>query len=165
MIFENKVSVQFAVKVKDVAKRLGVKEDWLMAVMWSESRLNPSARNPTGGATGLIQFMPATAKYLGTSCDELARMNGVAQLDYVEKFFQPYAHRCRSFADLYLACFFPAAIGKPDSYVLQTPTLPAELIAKQNPLFDADKDGKITAGEFRKKLEILFPYETYGTLF
>lgn len=165
MIFENKVSVQFVLKVKAIAKRLGVKEDWLMAVMWSESRLNPAACNPSGGATGLIQFMPATAKYLGTSCDELARMDAVTQLDYVEKFFRPYANRCKSFPELYLACFFPAAIGRPDSYILQTSTLPAELIAKQNPLFDANKDGRITVGEFRKKLEILFPYETYGTLF
>ena len=117
MILENQVSSPFAAKVRQIASRLGVPPDYLMAVMWSESRLDSAATNPEGGATGLIQFMPATAAGLGTSCEALREMSALDQLDYVERFFRPYAPRCRTFGDFYMACFFPAAIGKEDDYV------------------------------------------------
>lgn len=52
MIYENKVPPAFAGKVKQIAARLGVNPDHLMAIMWSESRLDPSARNPRGGPSG-----------------------------------------------------------------------------------------------------------------
>ena len=159
MILENQVSSPFAAKVRQIASRLGVPPDYLMAVMWSESRLDPAATNPEGGATGLIQFMPATAAGLGTSCEALREMSALDQLDYVERFFRPYAPRCRTFGDFYMACFFPAAIGKEDDYVLQTRKLSAERIARQNPAFDTDRDGRITAGEFRRRLPKLFPDE------
>ena len=48
---------------------------WLMSCMAFESgeTFSPSVRNAAGsGATGLIQFMPSTAKDLGTSTTELA---------------------------------------------------------------------------------------------
>ena len=143
MILENQVSSPFAAKVRQIASRLGVPPDYLMAVMWSESRLDPAATNPEGGATGLIQFMPATAAGLGTSCEALREMSALDQLDYVERFFRPYAPRCHTFGDFYMACFFPAAIGKEDDYVLQTRKLSAERIARQNPAFDTDRDGRI----------------------
>nr|DAZ76298.1 MAG TPA: tail protein [Caudoviricetes sp.] len=165
MIYENKVPPAFAGKVKQIAARLGVNPDHLMAIMWSESRLDPSARNPRGGAVGLIQFMPATAEGLGTTAEKLLKMTGEEQLDYVELFFRPYAARCRTFADLYLACFFPAAIGKPDGYVLQTRRLPARVIARQNPIFDTDGDDRITVGEFRAKLKSLIPDALHPYLF
>lgn len=165
MIYEKQVSAEFAAKVKQIAARLRVNPNHLMAIMWSESRLNPAARNPTGGATGLIQFMPATATGLGTSCEALRNMSAEEQLDYVERFFRPYAARCRSFSDLYLACFFPVAIGKADDFILQTPQLSAARIARQNPVFDPNKDGQITAGEFREKLKSHYPKELHGYLF
>lgn len=166
MLFENLVTPAFAGKVRAVAANLNLNPDHLMAVMWSESRLNPRARNPVGGATGLIQFMPATARHLGTTCDALLHMDAERQLDYVEKYFRPYAARCRTFADLYLACFFPAAIGKPGEYVLQTSKLSAGLIAAQNPAFDLNRDGKITVEEFRAWLMMHFSkVEGYEVLF
>ena len=59
----------------------------------------------------------------------------------------------------------PAAIGKEDDYVLQTRKLSAERIARQNPAFDTDRDGRITAGEFRRRLPKLFPDEFRSILF
>lgn len=165
MIFENRVSSQFAQKVQTIATRLKIDSNHLMAVMWSESRLNHKAKNPTGGATGLIQFMPSTARHLGTSTEELYNMSDLEQLDWVEKFFKSYAPKCKTFADLYMACFFPLAIGKGDDFVLQTKNLSAQLIAKQNPIFDANKDSKIMVGEFKERLKTIFPNEIHPYLF
>lgn len=47
----------------------------------------------TSGATGLIQFMPATAQGMGTTTAALAAMSAVQQLDYVQRYFKPYAAR------------------------------------------------------------------------
>lgn len=69
MWFENKVTSNkeaFLQKVRLICAKLGIEPDWLMFVMNSESGLNPAAYNPNGGASGLIQFMPDTAKGLGT---------------------------------------------------------------------------------------------------
>ena len=48
MILENQVSSPFAAKVRQIASRLGVPPDYLMAVMWSESRQprTPKAEPP-----------------------------------------------------------------------------------------------------------------------
>lgn len=50
-------------------------------------RFRANTVNRASGATGLIQFMPSTAKQLGTTTDKLAAMTEVDQLDYVAKYF------------------------------------------------------------------------------
>lgn len=134
-------------KTAIVADILGIKPEWLENVMWIESRLNPQAVNKVTGATGLIQFMPATAQSLGTTTEALKAMDFDAQMEYVYLYLRPYRGKMSSQVDVYLAVFFPAAIGKPDSYVLQTSKLSSALIAKQNPAYDLNKDGQITKGE------------------
>lgn len=153
MLFEQYVTTNkqaFLAKVKEVSKKLLIEPDWLMAVMYKESRINPQAVNPNGGATGLIQFMPATAKSLGTSTTALKNMSNVEQLDYVYKYYKPYITKLNSYPDLYMATFFPAALGKPNDYVLQTSSLSAGTIARANPVIDLNKDNKITVGEFHE---------------
>lgn len=140
----------FIAEVNKVAGRLGVNPDWLMGVFWKESGLNPAAVNGSSGATGLLQFMPATATALGTSTAALKTMSGKGQLAYVEAYLLPYMGRMRSFEEVYMAVFFPAAIGKSDDYVLQTSRLPASLVAGQNPGVDLNKDRQITVAEFRE---------------
>lgn len=154
LVHQNKLpnpQMQNAQKVRDVASALGINPNWLMLIMNFESAgtFSPSVVNTTGGATGLIQFMPATAKDLGTTTSELARMTFSEQMDWVLKYYRRTGviSRVKSATDLYLATFFPAAVGKPRNYVLETSRLPASLIAKQNPAFDLNKDGKITVGE------------------
>jgi hypothetical protein len=138
---------EFANKVAQIAYSLQISPDWLMAVMYKESSLNHQAVNRVSGATGLIQFMPSTAQGLGTSTQALKTMSAVQQLDYVKKYFLPYAGDLASYTDTYLAVFFPAAIGKESGYILRTSTLPAELIATQNPAMDVNKDFAITKQE------------------
>jgi hypothetical protein len=142
----------FTAKVRGIAADIGIQPEWLMGVMWQESKLRPYARNATSGATGLIQFMPSTAKELGTTLDALATMDAVTQLDYVLKYFRPYAGRLHSFADTYFAVFFPAAIGMPDDWVLSAANLPASKVAAQNNIYDINRDGKITVAEVKDRL-------------
>jgi hypothetical protein len=43
-------------------------------------------------------------------------------------------------------------VGRPDDYILQTKKLSAATIAKQNPFFDVNKDGKLTVGEIKRRM-------------
>jgi hypothetical protein len=143
---------------------LGINPNWLMMVMWSESRLNAQSVNKQPGdtddpaaraayrATGLIQFMPDTALKLGTTTKALYFMNAIDQLGYVYKYFKPWTGRMKSYFDVYLVTFFPDAIGKPDDYVLQSSKLSASMIARQNPFFDVNRDGKLTVGEIKRRM-------------
>ena len=140
-LFENKVSA--------IAYNLGVKPEWLMFCMWFESRLNPGIVNSIG-ATGLIQFMPATALSLGTTCKQLKLMSNIQQLHYVDLYFNQPCFRFKSyksFVDLYCAIFWPAAVGKDDNFKIG-----GLKVAKCNPLFDVLKDGQITKGGVRTAL-------------
>ena len=92
-----------------------------MAIMAFETKgsFSPSVQNAAGSsATGLIQFTSATAVGLGTTTTALKRMTAVEQLDYVYKYFQPYASRCKTLSDTYMAVLYPAAMGKADNYIL-----------------------------------------------
>jgi peptidoglycan hydrolase-like protein with peptidoglycan-binding domain len=143
---------EFVQKVQEMSERLGVKSDWVFAVMKNESGMSPSARNPNGGASGLIQFMPSTAKGLGTTTTALRQMSAVEQLKYVEKYYAPFKGKINSGADLYLATFYPAGVGKSDGYGLG-----GSKVANANPIFDLDRNGQITAGEFRQYYANRFP--------
>lgn len=152
LIFTSSVAtnrVAFINRVREISAKLGIDPNWLMGTMYLESGLLATAKNPQGGATGLIQFMPATAKGLGTTTAALAAMSNVQQLDYVYAYFKPYTGKIKSWFDLYMFTFYPAAVGKPDSYVLGNTAAMQALIAKQNAGFDVNRDGKITKGEFR----------------
>lgn len=142
----------FIARAKEIARNIGADYGDLMTVMFIESKLNHRAVNKTSGATGLIQFLPSTAKSLGTTVEELRSMSNVEQLDYVEEYFRPYAGRVGDLEDLYFAVFFPAAMGKPDDYVIQTKSQSAGLIAKQNPILDINHDGQITVAEVKQFL-------------
>ena len=140
-------SREFLQKVIEVSERLGIDSSWLLDVMKFESGLDPKALNPNTGATGLIQFMPATARDLGTTVGELHNMDAIEQMEYVYKYLQPYSGKMQSLTDTYFAVFFPSAIGKPRSWVLQSSSQSAALIARHNPIFDTNHDNKITVGE------------------
>ncbi len=142
-----KVSLAFKTKVIQVAGNLGVDPNYLMAAMAFESgeTFSASVKNAAGsGAVGLIQFMPETATHLLTSTSALAAMTPETQLDYVEKFFNPYKGRLNSLGDVYMAILWPSAIGKPDDYALfKSPSKQYQ----QNKGLDANKDGVVTKCE------------------
>jgi hypothetical protein len=100
-----------------VAARLGIDPAWLANIIQLESGGNPQARNSISNATGLIQFMPATATNVGTTVSDLYQMDGRQQMPYVERYFENViaAHGpLRSQEDVIAAVFYPAYIGQPD---------------------------------------------------
>lgn len=151
-----KVSLTFKSKVKKIAADLGVSPDFLMACMAFETgeTFSPSIKNAAGsGAVGLIQFMPPTAKWLGTSVDDLAVMSAEEQLDYVEKFFKKFRKNLKTLEDVYLLILYPAAVGKPESYELFKEGTKKY---SQNSGFDKNKDGIITPAEISVKVRAAY---------
>ena len=154
-ITQNKAA--FIAKMQSGCKALGINPDFLMMVMYIETAhtFSPSIVNPITGATGLIQFMPSTAAGLGTSTAALKQMSNVDQLDYVFKHLRTYVGRMNSLVDVYFAVFFPIAIGKPLTWVLETSSFSASKIATQNPIWNTNKDQQITVSEVVNYLETL----------
>lgn len=136
------VSDRFFKTIEAMAARLETKSEYLLAAMSFETSgtFSPAIQNQIG-ATGLIQFLKFTAIALGTTTDQLKRMSPVEQLEYVEKYFKPYAGRLGSLEAVY-TCVLSGSPKKPDD-VLFTVGTPAY---KLNPL-DWNGDGRITAAE------------------
>lgn len=139
---------------------------WLMGSMAFESArtFSPAIQNSIK-ATGLIQIIPATAiVYFYTAAqisamtadqkkaagldavNRLAKMTVLEQLEYVEKYFTPYAGKVNSIADLYMSILWPAAVGKPDNFVLWTKEKQPTAYS-QNAGLDMNLDGMITKAE------------------
>lgn len=110
----------------------------------SARTFSPSIRNAAGsGAVGLIQFMPLTAHGLDTTTLRLAQMTAEEQLEYVERYFQPYARRIRTLSDMYMAILLPKYIGAAEDAVLFS----GGVAYRQNAGLDANNDGEVTKYE------------------
>lgn len=137
----------------DMAERLGADPSDVAYVVGYETGartpFSPAARNPLSGATGLIQFTKETAEGLGTSLAALARMSFVEQLEFVERYLARFRGRLTSLSDVYLAVFWPAAVGKPDSYVVARQDADGYegLVYEQNKQFDRRGLGYYTRGD------------------
>ena len=134
-----------------MADRLGWTEahrDYGAAIVSFESEWKPDAVNPYSGASGLIQWMPSTAKAFGTTVEAIRQMSALEQIPLVEDYFE----RRKGLAprDLYLLVFYPAAIGKSDEHVVFRR---GEKGYEQNAGLDAEKDGTITVGNIRAVID------------
>lgn len=151
----NENKVEFAQGVCRLAHKHGGKPEDYVAVMYNETAgtMSPSKQNPDSKATWLFQFMPDTARAMGTTIDKLKRMSNVEQLEYVDKYIvmTGASWKINSLPDLYMVVFFPAALAHKDdpSYVFETNKLSAWKVARANPMFNSNKDGRITMREFR----------------
>lgn len=144
-------TLTFRQKVVQVAERLRMDPVHLMAVMSFETgeSFSPSVRNRSTGATGLIQFMPSTARGMGTSTSSLSRMTPERQLDYVERYLQPYAGKMNTVEDAYMAVLWPAAVGDgPNRALFRNPTR----AYRQNRGLDINRNGVVTAREAASKV-------------
>jgi soluble lytic murein transglycosylase-like protein len=59
------VPSKYAGLISSATKKYGLPDGLLAAVASTESNFNPNARNSKSGASGMFQFMPATAKSYG----------------------------------------------------------------------------------------------------
>lgn len=113
----------YAGDIVAVAHRLGIRSAWLANVINFESRGNPQAYNPSG-ATGIIQFISTTARELGTTTDALRGMTGAQQMAFVDRYFRlaRIPKPLRSQLDVFMAVYYPAAVGKGPSYAFPQST-------------------------------------------
>ncbi|WP_269497234.1 hypothetical protein [Castellaniella sp. S9] len=144
-----RVSQTFRDRIVWAADNLDVDVNHLMAVIAFETAetFRADKRNMAGSSgTGLIQFMEATARSLGTTTAKLAAMTAEDQVVYVYRYLLPYKGRMKTLSDVYMAVLWPRAIGKPDSYVLwekgASPTT-----YRQNAGLDANDDHAVTKAE------------------
>ena len=139
------VTLDFMREVVNIAGRLGIDPDDLMAVMAFESWFNPREKNTVGGtATGLIQINELSAGEIGITTSELAEMNAIEQLEYVYRYYEPNAEKINNLGDLYMATLCKRAIGEDDDYVLYKQ---GSRNYKDNHELDTDMNGEITRGE------------------
>lgn len=119
-----KTNTPFIARVKEMAGKYGTTPQALLAVMHFETggSFSSDTRNAAGsGATGLIQFMPSTAKGLGTTTEKLASLSPVEQLEWVDKYLEntPLAKGGENTVeDVYMSVLYPKAVGKGSDYVL-----------------------------------------------
>ena len=165
----------FAQKVESVAAFLGIHPDWLMQVMYAESKLKPTAANHQGAdkhlvAAGLLQFTLGSGIVKAGKVPSLAyilSLPALSQLDLVQWYFTGFRGKMKSYYDVYAVTFFPAMVGKSDDWVLQTKTLSAATVARQN---KGIAKGKlfITVADFKRYAVGLVPTayrnRVFGTL-
>jgi LysM repeat protein len=119
----------FMDKLKDVARKLGLQVNALIGIIGHETirTFSPSIQAPdkirkdgtrVPGAVGLIQFTHETARDLGTSTEELKRMSGTQQLDYVYRFLKRSSRPGMDAGDLYMSIFIPAYVGRDPKTVI-----------------------------------------------
>ena len=144
-----KVSPEFKASVLWIEEALGIRADWLMAVMAFESGLNPKARNPQSSASGLIQFMRATAVNLGTTIEAIREMDAIDQLNLVYKYFRPYKGKVKDLADCYMVVLWPAAVGKPLEHPIFVKGDSAYAV---NVGLDKNRDQQVTKAEAAAKV-------------
>jgi hypothetical protein len=127
-------------KLESIARKYGFPPEWLANLIYFETggTFNPSIKNSIG-ATGLIQFIPSTARDLGTTTSKLAKMSVSQQLDYVDKYIRNFFYNFGSISnkvfdkttgkvkknftetDLFMIIFTPASVGNPN-YIFNSAT-------------------------------------------
>lgn len=147
----SRTTAGFRAELLRAASRMGLDPEPLAAVMALESGFNAQAVNPDGGATGLIQFMPSTARALGTTTDELFRLSATAQLPFVEKFYAKVGLRGGAApGDYYVATFMPSFIGHAGDEVIASA---GQRVYESNKGLDRNADGFLTVNDVRSVLE------------
>ena len=121
---QQQLKTKFKTQIDKMLSRLGMPLTTFERILRKESGIfDPYAINNNTAATGLIQFMPKTAKGLGTTVENLLTMGPEEQLKFVEKYFSSLKggrtiSKDDHGVDWYFLVFYPAAIGKGPDYVI-----------------------------------------------
>lgn len=138
----------------DLTRKLAMRPIDLLGVTMSESGARANARNPHGGAIGLIQFMPAILVGLGwrKPAAEFGLLTADQQLPFVGAYFQAWAKDAGgwdSAGRIYQATFLPATLRsiRGEEGVLCERGGRLGWAYEANAVFDKDGDARITVGE------------------
>ncbi len=154
-IYETEV---FEKKVREISQKLEIEPEWLMAVMYSESKFDASVLNYQGsGAVGLIQFMPKTAAELNISVERLKAMGAIQQLTYVYRYLMMIKIKhgdYQNLTDLYLGILCPDALGQDYCYILYAKP---SIAYRQNKVLDENQDGSVSVSDIDRRMQRMFP--------
>lgn len=155
---------EFLNKTKEVARNIGCDYEDLLAVMNSESTLNPKSehKNKYGEVTavGLIQFtrdaaIPDLNRRFGLNLTvaKIKNMSAIEQLDLVQKYYEMNRNRLPqgkkiTAADLYAVTYLPARASKEVLCVKGE----GNGYYESNRGLDTNKDGKITKEDLGRRL-------------
>ena len=136
-------------ELERIASQCGFDPDEIAAIISIESGWRPDAHNSIR-AGGLIGFLPSTLTRLGWAGtpEQFWRLSIAEQLPFVAKFYEPWCGRIHRPGDLYLATFWPQAVGASDTTIIAAENGPREVVWQQNPGLRG-ADGTITAGSVR----------------
>ena len=127
---------------------LFIKENGLKdGVLLLDQKSKATTDSKGGRARGLIQFVPSTAKGLGLDQEQISKMTPVEQLEFVDKYYEPYKDSIKDYESLYLSTFYPVALGQSDDFVIGEGEQKAYT---SNKGIDINKDKKITVSDFKK---------------
>jgi len=114
------LGANFYPKLVQIASEVGMKPEDIIAIMASESGINPNIPNQAGAhVIGLIQFSEGTLKGLGydKNWKEFGNVSAIEQLDYVKKYIQAQANfngrPLESAAKFYIATYLPVGLRLP----------------------------------------------------
>jgi hypothetical protein len=84
------LGTNFYEKLVQMTSEIGMNPEDLLAVMLTESNIDPASQNPSSNASGLIQFIPSTLKSVGWhgTPEEFRQLSGAEQLDYIQKYIK-----------------------------------------------------------------------------
>ena len=140
-------ALQFQNGLQNVANRLSVPLHYIADIIYVESRFNPKAKNPASTASGLIQFIEATARGLGTTTANIRMMSNVQQLPLVERYLSESFRangKPKSPFDTYLHVFHPSFLTKKETDTL------SKTASIANKGLDFNKDGLVSKAEVRR---------------
>lgn len=159
------LSIQEWRDLETAAAAIGTRPECLANVIAKESGFKLGAKNPKSSATGYLQWTKTTAKALGVSTAEIARMTPTEQLGLAVRTYRmrniPMAFDLEDCGQLGLANFLQfevnpngtaklplrMTLGMGDEEVLSRK---GERVYDANAGLDRSKDGTITVGEVRE---------------
>lgn len=147
-------SLDVQYEIIKTARELNISPEWLILVIYKESRGVTTITNSKSGAMGIIQWLPSTAKCLGYNVDTIKKMTFTEQLVLVKLYLIKTGKldRVSSYEDLYLCVFYPRAVGKHNNYVIGRRN---SRVTKMNRSVDVNKDGIITVRDFKSYANVI----------
>lgn len=150
---------KFESKVRRISRRLQIPPEWLMTVIFFESGFKPDAVNGKGsGATGLLQWRREEAEIIEMSPEKIKNLDAFEQLDLIESYLKKVSKNqgegFEYLTDLYLAAFYPQALGEDYCYALYQK---GEVNYQRYESLDTNNDGRITVKDIDDRLKNQFP--------